>query len=97
MLIDCIVGLEAGHLRVLQVMEAQANPDNPDVGWTAERVAREVGDQLSPVGLRSAIEGLLGRGLVESPSGFGGGSIYKITEFGRAMPDALRWSSRTVG
>ena len=99
MLVDYIIGLEAGHLRLLEIMEGHANTENHDVGWTVETVTGAVGQQLSPAGINSAIGGLLGRGLIESPSGFGGGSIYRITEFGRAVLGALRWSNcgaRTV-
>lgn len=96
MLVDCIVGLEVSHIRVLEIVEGQANPNNPNVGWTIDTLRIAVDQQLSPLGLNSAIGGLLGRGLVESPSGFGGGTIYLITDFGRALLEALKWASRTA-
>lgn len=97
MLVDCMSGLEAGHIRMLEILEGQANPDNPNVGWTMATLTSTVDGQLSPLGLNSTVGGLLGRGLIESPSGFGGVPIYLITDFGRALLEALRWAHGTTG
>ena len=90
MLIEGYPGSEPGHLRLLEVLEQPADPSNPAVFWGREHIATDMGGSLSPVGLQAAIGGLLGRGLIQSMSGFGGG--YEITDFGRAVLGALRRS-----
>ena len=81
MLIEGVRDLEAGHLRLLEVLEQAADPFNPSVFWGMEQIATVVGDNLSPVGIQAAIGGLLGRGLIQPMSGFDGGG-YAITDFG---------------
>jgi hypothetical protein len=91
MLVDGIRDLEPGHLWLLQCVEQPPDPAEPDSTTVPERIATVVGDKLSPVGLQAAIGGLLARGLIQPVSGYGLG--YVITEFGRALLEALRRSS----
>jgi hypothetical protein len=62
MLVDGITGLTTGHLRVLEVMEGQANPDNPDVAWGPNGVTAQLGGSLSAHGVHAAVGGLVGTG-----------------------------------
>jgi hypothetical protein len=91
MLVDGIIGLEPGHLKVLELFEGPADPSNPDVNWGVELITVASADSMSAVGSQAAIGGLLSRGLIQTMSGFGQGG-YRITEFGRALLGALRRS-----
>jgi hypothetical protein len=93
MLVDVITGLEPGHLRLLELLEGPADPSNPDLVWNDEKIAAADPDSLTTTGRQIAIGGLLARGVIQSVSVFGGIG-YSITDFGRALLDALRWSTQ---
>jgi len=92
MLVDGIRDLEPGHLRLLEQLELPAADADPV--WHRQNIAAVIADNLSAVGLDSALGGLLGRGLIQATAGGYSPPGYMITDFGRALLAALRRSNR---
>jgi hypothetical protein len=91
MFVDVITGLEPGHLRLLELLENDADQSNPDVAWTVETITAADPDSLTAAGRHAAIGGLLARGLIRPMSTLNGGG-YMISDFGRALLAAIRRS-----
>jgi hypothetical protein len=78
--------MEAPHLRVLDHM-AQRPSTDPRI-WSADELAGELprlAEAIAPL-----LATLHRTGCIESPSTFGGGTYYKVTDFGRLLLDYVR-------
>lgn len=91
LIIAALRDLEAAHLRVLEVLEGQADRNNPNIGWTRSAIEGSISD-LTDLGRQAALGGLVSHGLVATTSLFGDIG-YELTDFGRAMLEVLRVSN----
>lgn len=80
--------LTLAHIRVLEVLEGPADPDQNDASWTSRTVEEAITD-VSTLGIQAALGGLVRHGLVRTESGYGV-LTYSLTEFGRALLDLIR-------
>ena len=93
---DGIADLTPGHLRIMEVLEPPADPNNPGIVWSTDQISKGVGQALSPVAFRAALGGLVARGLIEVvPGMLAGPGAYRLTDFGRALLGAARRAAVT--
>lgn len=76
--------LEAPHLRVIAILAVDLDPGNPGASWGAEQIIAKAQD-LPTEGVQAALGGLIRHGLAQTTAGYGGGTQYKITEYGHAL------------
>ena len=97
LILTSLDGLTDVHASVLAVMTqelplAGGRPGHRTVPLVVERA------KVSARVARLCLAGLVTRGLVEMSSGFGGGSVYDLTELGRVVLDVLeQFSSASSG
>lgn len=89
MMVDAFTGLTPAHLHIMEQLEQPADPGNPDAVWLASAIGAALGSEVSDVGLRTALGGLVARGLVNThPTWEQTG--YGLSEFGEALLAAAR-------
>ena len=91
MIVQTLDSLQAVHVRVMQLLDNEPEnvPDDHAKVWTIPLVEQNLPD-VSTVGAQGALGGLVSQGLVLMSTGFGGGIVFVLSEYGRAMLAVLR-------
>lgn len=91
LIVETVDSLQPVHMRVMEALnrEPENVPADHASVWTPELLEAAVHD-VSGFGIQGALAGLVGHGLATSSTGFGGGMVVKLSDFGRAMLDVIR-------
>lgn len=90
-IVETVDALQPVHMRVMEALDRE--PENVPADhasvWTSEFLEAALQD-VSRFGVQGALAGLVGHGLAISSTGFGGGLIVRLSDYGRAMLDVIR-------
>jgi hypothetical protein len=88
LIIAALDELQPVHLRVMEVLEQPANPEDPDQRWYDSLIEERIVG-VSRVGWQGALGGLIRHRLVRDFPGWGI-QLYELSDFGRALIDVVR-------
>jgi hypothetical protein len=94
LIVAALDDLEPVHLRVMELLEQPADPENPDQGWLDSMIEEQIVG-VSRVGCQGALGGLVRHGLVAIKGAFGG-NIYVLSDFGQALMAVMRQVAATM-